>query len=313
MKKRKAVRRKCLQRRHHARDVGSKEETMAKWIITAESGSDITAMTAKEKGIEIIPMHVSMGDEDRDDGSFPPEEICRYYETHKKLPKTSGCSPDDFMKFFERVHRENPGVKILHLAYSAVTTVSYSSACMTAKEWGDITVIDTKHVSAGQMAVILQTDQLLREKPDISEEELFGQIQQFIARTKMCFIPSDLTYLHAGGRCSNAAYLGGQLLRLHPCIEILDGKLVATKKYRGSLRRVVPQLISEYTKKNNLDIGRLWFIRSVGLPQEIQNLAEETAKSLGYQEILWVDTGCVITTHGGPSAFGIVGVEKKGF
>ena len=48
-------------------------------------------------------------------------------------------------------------------------------------------------------------------------------------QTQMCFVPRNLDYLRAGGRCSNATALVGNLLRLHPCIEIIDGKLDVSK------------------------------------------------------------------------------------
>jgi fatty acid-binding protein DegV len=126
----------------------------------------------------------------------------------------------------------------------------------------------------------------------------------------MCFVPSNLEYLRAGGRCSSLAYFGGTILNLHPCVEVLDGKLVARHKYRGSLKRIIPRLIQEYTEKNQLKKDLLWFICSVGLSDELKQLAETTAHGLGVQKVVWVPTGCVITTHGGPGAFGIVGISE---
>ena len=47
----------------------------------------------------------------------------------------------------------------------------------------------------------------------------------------MCFLPDNLEFLRAGGRCSNAAAIVGGLLKLKPCIEILGGKLADVKDY----------------------------------------------------------------------------------
>lgn len=284
---------------------------MEEWLITTESGSDMTPETAQALGVEIVPMHISLGDETFDDGSFPPERICTFYEEQKKLPKTSGCTPDDFERFFDRIHAEHPQARILHLAYSAVTTVSYSSACIAAEERPYVTVIDTQHVSAGLQAVVIQVCQLLKEQPGLDGEAIAAAVQQIVHKTRMCFVPGDLKFLHAGGRCGNLAFVGGQLLKLHPCIEILDGKLIATKKYRGSLHKVIPQVIQEYAEKNNLDRKQLWLIRAVGLSEELQALAEQTAHDLGFVQVDWVWTGCVITAHGGPGAFGVVGLSAQ--
>ena len=65
---------------------------MRKYILVAETGSDISPEMAAEYGIEIVPMHVSFDDETLDDGSFPVEKIPEYYNTTGKIPKTSGSS-----------------------------------------------------------------------------------------------------------------------------------------------------------------------------------------------------------------------------
>ena len=157
---------------------------------------------------------------------------------------------------------------------------------------------------------MLHAAKLLREQPGISVEELAKQVLENAARTCMCFIPQNLDYLRAGGRVSNAVALVGNILGLHPCIEILDGKLMAKKKYRGSLAKIVPNLIREYTEHNRLQKDHLYFIWSPGLPDEIKRLAEQTAAGLGYHNVEWMKTGCVITCHGGPGCFGIVGVRE---
>jgi len=64
-----------------------------KILITAETGSDMTKELARELGVVLIPMHVSMGNETLDDGTFPPEEVCTYYNRTGKVPTTSGSTP----------------------------------------------------------------------------------------------------------------------------------------------------------------------------------------------------------------------------
>ena len=101
-------------------------------VLVAETGSDITLEIAEEYGIYLVPMHISMGEETLDDGSFPSKEICAYYEQTGKVPKTSASSPHDFITVFDLIHELWPEKHILHLAYSAVTTCSYQNALLAA-------------------------------------------------------------------------------------------------------------------------------------------------------------------------------------
>ncbi len=282
---------------------------MKRIIIMAETGSDITPELAEQYGIEIVPMHVNFEEETLDDGAFPVERIPEYYNTTGKLPKTSGSTPGDFEKKFSEVHEKYPDAHILYLAYSAITTCSYQSAMIAAEDLDYVTAIDTKQVSVGQGLVVVAVAKLLQENPDISPEELVEKAKVLIEKAKMCFVPDNLEFLHAGGRVSNAAFLGARILSIHPCIEILDGKLIATKKFRGKMKKVVEKLILEYAEKYHLQRDELWFVYTIGLSEEIKELAENTAKACGFQQIQWIQANGVITTHGGPAAFGMAGFE----
>ena len=61
-------------------------------ILLAETGSDITPELAQTLGVRLVPMHVSMGNQTLDDGAFPPEEVCAYYDRTGKAPTTSGST-----------------------------------------------------------------------------------------------------------------------------------------------------------------------------------------------------------------------------
>lgn len=276
-------------------------------VLLAETGSDLPQEIAERYGIALVPMHVTFGDVTLDDGTFPVEEICNYYEEHQKLPKTSGCSPEDFRVIFDAIHEKYPEKHVLHLAYSAVTTCSYQSALIAAEDRDYITSIDTKQVSAGQGIIVLKSAEMLEKHPDITIAEAVKMIDIFCEQARMIFIPEDLEYLRAGGRVSNVAFMGSRLLNLHPSIEIENGYLVAKKKYRGNMERITVKLFEEFTKRENLVKDHIWLLWSIGLSIEVKNMVEKTAKELGYKEITWIKTGCVITTHGGPGAFGIAG------
>ena len=281
-----------------------------KILITAETGSDTPKELAKELGILLIPMHVSMGSETLDDGTFPPEDVCAYYDRTGKAPTTSGSTPYDFESVYDAIFAENPDAQVLHLAYSAVTTCSYHSCELALEEKpyaANVRLVDTKQVSVGQGAVVIAAAKWIQEHPEATLEEAAAKATEIALQTKMCFIPKNLDYLRAGGRCSNAVALVGNLLNLHPCIEIIDGRLIAGKKYRGAMTKLAPMLLREFTEKHNLSKEHLYFINTPNMEEGIRTVLESEAKALGYKEVTWMRTGCVITSHGGPGAFGIVG------
>lgn len=282
-----------------------------KMVLVAETGCDLTPERAGELGVYLVPMHVSMGLETRPDGSFPPEEVCTYYDRTGDVPQTSAASQYDFERVFNEIESLNPGADIVHLAYSASTTASFHNALMAAAGSGyRVLSVDTKHVSVGQAAVVIEAARLLREHPELTPELLGAAAERIAVKTHMCFVPQNLDYLRAGGRVSNAAALISGVLNLHPCISVSDGRLVAGRKYRGSMAKVARRLIRDEAQAHNFRRDMLYFIRSPGLPDEVRKAAEDEARSCGFERTEWVRTGCVITCHGGPGAFGVVGFSR---
>lgn len=279
-------------------------------ILVAETGSDITPELAVQYNIQMVSMHVTFDQETIDDGAFPVEKICTYYKSTGKLPKTSGSTPEDFICKFDEIHEKWPEAHILYLAYSAVTTCSYQSAMIAAEGRDYVTLIDTKQVSIGQGAVVVAMAEKLQANPAMTIEEAVKEVNELIDHAKMCFLPDNLEFLRAGGRVSNAVFLGSRILNVHPCIEILDGKLVATKKYRGKMTKVAVRLIQDYAEVYHLKKDCLWFVYTVGLSDEVRQNAENAAKAWGFQKVQWIQANGVITTHGGPAAFGLAGFSE---
>lgn len=283
---------------------------MGKIIITAETGCDIPAAQAAQLGIELVPMHVSIGNKTIDDGDISPAEMLEQCRQLGVLPRTSGCMPLDFQAVFDRVHAANPDAQILHIAYSAVTTCSMESALAAAEGRDYVTCIDTGHVTIGQGFIVTGTAAWLREHPEATVGEARAFAEDLSSRVRMAFLPGDLGYLRAGGRLSNVAFVGATLLKIKPVVELLDGKLTATKKLRGSMGAAAVSLIDYLALREDFDPSRLFFVRSAGLPEQVQRLAEAHARELGFEDITWYETGDVITSHAGPGAFGLAFAAK---
>lgn len=283
-------------------------------LLLAETGSDVTPELANKLGVRLVPMHVSMDSETLDDGAFPPEDVCAYYDRTGKVPTTSGSTPFDFETVYEEIFAADPNAQVLYLAYSAVTTCSYHSSelAIADKPYQDrVRLVDTKHVSVGQAAVVIAVSEWLDAHPEATLDEAADAAEAIAKQTQMCFVPKNLDYLRAGGRVSNAVAMVGNLLHLHPCIDIIGGKLIAGKKYRGSITKLAPTLLRDFSEKHNLQKDRLYFIQTPYMEKGIRTVLNAEASAMGFREITWFKTGCVITCHGGPGAFGIVGVSGK--
>lgn len=284
---------------------------MRKIIFTTESGADLPKQLAEKYNIKTVPMHVVMdGTDYKDDGSLPVSKIYDYYNRTKLIPSTTSTNPNEYEEFFAQIKAENPDCTIVHIGYTSKASSSFHNAEIAAENFEDIYLIDALNVSAGLTVVTLYAAQLLESNPDIPMDELIQKIQASVPKSRMSFVPGSLEFLKAGGRVSNAAYISASLLQIKPLIELIDGKLVSAKKYRGKMSRVAEELLKDYLKKYPIDKKQIYFVFSIGLDEQVKVQMEQSAKEKGFENVTWIQAGSVISTHGGPGAFGIAGMEQ---
>ena len=282
---------------------------MKKIILLTESGSDMPLDLVKLHNIQVVPMHVIMGDKSYADGSIAVTEVYDYYERTKKVPSTSATNPEEYENMYKTLTEENPNCSIIHVGYSSKPSCSYQNSIIASEGMKNVYHADSLNVTGGLTAIVLKAAELIEKHPDMLPEDLVKNIESYAAKARVSFIPGNLVYLKAGGRVSNAAYLGGTLLQLKPMIEIVNGELVSNQKYRGKIANIVEKYMKEYINKYHMDKEQIYLIYSLGLQEDIKQNMEQIAKEQGFKKITWIQAGCMISAHSGPGAIGIAAFE----
>jgi DegV family protein with EDD domain len=283
---------------------------MKRYIITTESGSDLSQEIIDRYNIHVVPMHVTMGDETYPDGSFDVQKVFDYYEETGNLPKTSGSTPQDNSQVFKQIFARYPDAHIIHIGYSAVTTVSFNAANIAAQDFENVYLVDSKHVSIGAAAIVKATGQFIEDNPNINPEAIIAFVEEIRERTHMVFLPRTLFYLKAGGRVSNLAFHGANLLKIQPTIILKNGYLVSGAKYRGSFNRCLKKMINSFFEDYRIDPETVLIIGAPSVDDSHKEMISDILKENGVQEARWMKAGSVISSHGGPGAIGIAGIEK---
>jgi len=284
-------------------------QIMRRIIFSTESGADLPRELADKHAIQVVPMHIIMDEQDYLDGSIPVEDIYDYYDRTKKIPYTTSTNPHEYHQLFSKIKADFPGCIIIHIGYTSKASSSFQNAIIAAEDFEDLFLIDALNVTGGLAVIVMYAVALLEKEPTIEPACLIEKIESMIPKSKLAFIPGSLEFLRAGGRVSNIAYLGGALLKIKPCIELIEGKLVSTKKYRGKMSAVAEKLMHDYLNQYNIDREQLYLLYSIGLDESIKQRMDEMAKEAGFKNIKWIQAGAMISTHAGPGGFGIAGLE----
>jgi len=300
------------QRGEHAQPLSQDlDDRMDGTVIVCESGSDIQPVQAEELGVYLAPMQVAFDGKDHLDGHFPTSEILDYYRRTKKIAQSGAATPGTYREVFQRIRSDYPNKRILHLCYSAVTTATWNNALIASEGIEGIIHIDTEHVCSAQGAIVRAMVRWLFEHPHAKSPEIIEAAYAPPRRTWFSFVPGDLAYLKAGGRLSNAAYLGASLLRIKPVVDVVDGRLVASEKKRGAMLPVCADLARRRLLTNPTVPESLFFVYSDGFNDLMKKGVEKAVGEAGYEPGPWRATGGVIYCHSGPASFGVGGIRTR--
>ncbi|MDE7265535.1 MAG: DegV family protein, partial [Clostridia bacterium] len=215
--------------------------------ITADSTCDLGKEQAERFGVDIMPLTVVLGDDVFRDGvDIAPQNIFDYVSETGVLPKTAAPSVDDYTAFFEKQLEKADAV--IHINISKLASSSYDNATVAAKKFkGKVFAVDSMALSTGQGLLAVKACDLAAEnrKPCDIVEILEG----LRLKINTSFVPDRLDYLHKGGRCSLASLIGAKVLKLHPLIDMKDGKLYAKKKYMGGLDRCLSAYVKDLAER----------------------------------------------------------------
>ncbi|WP_041139175.1 DegV family protein [Beduini massiliensis] len=286
---------------------------MKKIIITSESGCDLTKEQLNQYGIQIIPFGLNFPDRTVQDGEIPVQEIYDFYKRTKQIPKTNAVGPYQYTEFFENIAKENPDCEIVHVGYSSACSSTFQNACLGVRDCvkAKVHLVDSKNVSGGLGNLVLRAARMVEANPDQAVEELVEKIKNYVTRTKTAFVPDKLDFLSAGGRVSNAAALGASIFRIKPQIDIINGELIAGKKYLGMMKKVAKEFIQDFLGKEEFDKETAFAFYSVGVQMDVLGNMVAALKDYGFKEVIVLELGCVMTTHGGKGAIGVSATRKN--
>ncbi|MBQ2796021.1 MAG: DegV family protein [Oscillospiraceae bacterium] len=277
--------------------------------IISDSTADLPKELIEKYDIEVLPLLVTLGENSYKDGiEICAQDIFKYYEDNKILPKTSAVSVAEYTDAFSRWVEK--GYDVIHFCISSSMSACYQNACIAAVELGHVWSIDSANLSSGIGLQVLLAAELAAKGE--SAEVIAREVNEAKSRVDASFILNQLEFLHKGGRCSGVAALGANLLKLKPCIEVVEGKMKVGKKYRGAYEKCALEYVRDRLEGNdNIDTRRI-FLTWTGLDEKlIKEIHKEIKKYHKFDEIIVNEAGSTITGHCGPGTFGVLYYRKE--
>lgn len=276
---------------------------MSKIKIVTDSTLDISQEMAKQLGIIVVPLSVTINGEtylDRVD--IDPAEFIDKMSKAKELPKSSQPAAGVFLEVYDELGKEGYEVLSIHMTGKMSGTVrsAESAAQMTDTK---VTVVDSKFISTA-LAFQVKEAAIMAEQGK-GMKEIISRLETIQEHTKLYIMVDTLENLVKGGRIGKGKAFIGSLLNIKPIASLEGAEYTPVTKVR-SHSQVVKFLAKQFAEDVK---GKT--IRGVGLVHSgAQELAEKVKESIfdltGFQDVQIDYTGPTISTHTGPGTIALM-------
>ena len=277
--------------------------------ITTDSTCDLPRHLLEQYEISVIPLGIVKGDRLYQDGvTIHTEDIAAHVDAGGDITTTNAVNIADYEDLFRRLTARYDAV--IHVNIGMNFSSCYQNAKLAAEEVPETYVVDSGNLTAGHGMLVLSAAEAAREGRSVGE--ILALLERMAPRVETSFVLDRLDYMKKGGRCSAVTALGANLLKLHPCVEVIGGKMSVTKKYRGSMEKVVAEYVRErLAGRTDIDTRRVFLVdtcRTPGLVDAARNALEADGR---FEEIVESRAGCTIFCHCGPDTLGLIYLRRE--
>ena len=273
--------------------------------ITADSTCDLPQEIVYRFNIGITPLYIIKDEKPyKDRLEISVQDMFDYVESGAGMTRSGAINVSEYQEYFEQLSKEYDA--LIHISISKHFSACNQSARIAAEEFENVYVVDSLNLSTGSGHIVL--DAAIMAESGMAPDKIIEQLELLVPRVRASFVIGTLKYLHLGGLCSSLAALGANLLKLNPCIEVVDGKMDVGKKYRGSFDKIILQYVEDkLAGRDDIDTKRLFITYPPTMSPELIDKVTEKVKSLqNFDEIIRCDAGCVISNHCGPICVGVL-------
>ncbi len=274
--------------------------------IVTDSAVDLPEEMFAQYGIERMPLLINFGTQSLRSGiDILPEEFYRRLAADPEhLPTTAQPSVGEFVDLYRRVGRQDKNIVSLHVSSGLSGTIN--SAAQAAKQCPElnITLIDTKTLSAAEGFQIVAAAQAIRRGWPL--EKLKQRVHEVADQTEIFFTLDTLHYLQKGGRIGRVQAMAGSLLNLKPVITVDKGPgtYITVAKARSFSKALI--IIADHVQEKMKDRPAWVHVLHTNSPDQAQTLHDLIQARMSNVRFTRGQIVPVLGVHTGPGCVGAV-------
>ena len=282
---------------------------MSRVYIVTDSTADLTEEEVRQFEISIVPMNISIDDENYIDGvTITKEEFKQKMIASSELPKTAQPSIGRFVEVYDELGKNGDTVISIQMMRSISGTVDAARQAADITET-NVTVVDSDFTSRSMGMIVKEAAKAAQEGKSV--EEILEIIEDAKKRTTLYLTVVNLDNLIKGGRISQLMGMFSNLLNIKLFLQVIHGKIEIIQKGRGlkSLQKKYEEIFEEMkaVPSGIQEIG----IMHAGLSEFNEGNIARVRELFPDVPLTIVTTSPIIMSHTGVDAMAITYLENK--
>lgn len=282
---------------------------MSRVYIVTDSTADLTEEEVRQFEISIVPMNISIDDENYIDGvTITKEEFKQKMIASSELPKTAQPSIGRFVEVYDELGKNGDSVISIQMMRSISGTVDAARQASDITET-NVTVVDSDFTSRSMGMIVKEAAKAAQEGKTV--EEILEIVEDTKKRTTLYLTVVNLDNLIKGGRISQLMGMFSNLLNIKLFLQVIHGKIEIIQKGRGlkSLQKKYDEIFEQMKSAPNgiQEIG----IMHAGLSEFNEGNIARVRELFPDVPLTIVTTSPIIMSHTGVDAMAITYLENK--
>ena len=282
---------------------------MSRVYIVTDSTADLTEEEVKQFEISIVPMNISIDDENYIDGvTITKDEFKEKMIASSELPKTAQPSIGRFVEVYDELGKNGDSIISIQMMRSISGTVDAARQAADITET-NVTVVDSAFTSRSMGMIVKEAAKAAQEGKTV--EEILEIVEDAKKRTTLYLTVVNLDNLIKGGRISQLMGMFSNLLNIKLFLQVIHGKIEIIQKGRGlkSLQKKYDEIF-EQMKAVPTGIQEIGIMHA-GLSEFNEGNIARIRELFPDVPLTIVTTSPIIMSHTGVDAMAITYLENK--
>lgn len=285
---------------------------MRKIKFVTDSTADLAPELVTRYNVTVIPLVVIIGGTEYHDGvDINTNQLYEKIAATGTMPKTAAVAPLTFDTEFKKILAA--GFDIIYIGIGSKLSATFANAMLAVADIPEsaerIRLVDSGNLSTGISLTLLHGIDYANKGHTL--DEVVAEMQRVIPKVRAQFVVETLDYLYKGGRCSGLAYIAGKLVRAHPFLQVIDGKIENVDNPKGKIIKALNVQLDVFLADHQLGIeeARVFVTHSQTL-DAAKYYVEKIQAVVPHAEIIVSEAGCVVSSHCGAGTIGILYIKK---